>query len=227
MVDVIDDRRRGRDQVEVELALQPLLDDLQMQQPEEAAAEAEAERGRGLRLVMEAGVVERAAWPGCRAAARNRRRRPGTGRRRRPDWTGLKPGSAAAVGRCSSVIVSPTLVSATVLDAGGDEADLAGAEAVDRHALGREHADAIDLVGGAGRHQADFLAGLQRAVDDAHQDDDAEIGVVPAVDQQRLERRRGDRPRRRQARGPAPRAGRRCRCRSWPRSGWRPICAEC
>ena len=55
---LVDDRRRGRDQVEVELALQPLLDDLEVQQAEEAAAEAEAERGGGFHLVGEAGVVE-------------------------------------------------------------------------------------------------------------------------------------------------------------------------
>ena len=55
--------------------------------------------------------------------------------------------------------------------------------------LGREHADAVDLVGGVGAHHADALALLEHAVDDAHQHDDAEIGVVPAVDQQRLERR--------------------------------------
>ena len=41
---LVDHRRRGRDQVEIELALQPLLDDFQVQQAEEAAAEAEAER---------------------------------------------------------------------------------------------------------------------------------------------------------------------------------------
>ena len=46
------------EQVEVELALEPLLDDLHVQEPEEAAAEAEAERGRGLRLVEEGRVVE-------------------------------------------------------------------------------------------------------------------------------------------------------------------------
>ena len=56
--DAVDDRGRGGDEIEIELALQPLLDDLQMQQAEEAAAEAEAERGRGLGLVGEAGVVE-------------------------------------------------------------------------------------------------------------------------------------------------------------------------
>ena len=50
---LVDDRRRGRDQVEIELALQPLLDDLQMQQPEEAAAEAEAERGADVSISNE------------------------------------------------------------------------------------------------------------------------------------------------------------------------------
>jgi hypothetical protein len=48
----------GGDQVQVELALQPLLDDLHVQQPQEAAAEAEAERGGGLRLVGERRVVQ-------------------------------------------------------------------------------------------------------------------------------------------------------------------------
>jgi hypothetical protein len=42
-VDLVDDRGGGRDQVEVELAAEALLDDLQVQQAEEAAAEAEAQ----------------------------------------------------------------------------------------------------------------------------------------------------------------------------------------
>ena len=77
------------------------------------------------------------------------------------------------------------------LDRGGEKADLAGPELVELDALGREHADAVDLVGGVGAHHADALAFFQHAVDDAEQHDDAEIGVVPAVDEQRLERRRG------------------------------------
>ena len=52
-------RPTGRsDEVEAELALQPLLDDLHVEQAEEAAAEAEAERHRALGLVGEARVVE-------------------------------------------------------------------------------------------------------------------------------------------------------------------------
>ena len=54
---VLDRRRRG-DEVEVELALEPLLDDLHVQQAQEAAAEAEAERDRRFRLEADRGVVE-------------------------------------------------------------------------------------------------------------------------------------------------------------------------
>jgi hypothetical protein len=55
---LVDDRRRGGDQVQVVLALQALLDDLHVQHAEEAAAEAEAQRLRGLGLVEQRGVVE-------------------------------------------------------------------------------------------------------------------------------------------------------------------------
>ena len=54
----IADARRGRDQIDIEFALQPLLDDLQMQQPEKSAAESEAERDRIFRLEVERAVVQ-------------------------------------------------------------------------------------------------------------------------------------------------------------------------
>ena len=57
-LDAVLDRRRGRDEVEVELALEALLDDLHVEQAEEAAAEPEAQRDRALGLVGEARVVE-------------------------------------------------------------------------------------------------------------------------------------------------------------------------
>jgi len=49
---------RNGSEIEIILAGQPLLDDLEVEQPEEPAAEAEAERGRALHLEREAGVVE-------------------------------------------------------------------------------------------------------------------------------------------------------------------------
>ena len=45
-------------EIEIELALEPLLHDLHVQQAEEAAAEAEAERGGRLRLVVQRRVVQ-------------------------------------------------------------------------------------------------------------------------------------------------------------------------
>ena len=56
--DAVDDVRRGGDQGQVELALQPLAHDLEVQQAEEAAAETEAQRCRRLGLPDECGVVE-------------------------------------------------------------------------------------------------------------------------------------------------------------------------
>ena len=56
--DAVGDVRRGHEQVEVELALEPLAHDLHVQQAEEAAAEAEAERLRRLGLVEERRVVQ-------------------------------------------------------------------------------------------------------------------------------------------------------------------------
>ena len=50
---LVDDAGRGGDQVLVELALQPLLHDLHVQQAEEAAAEAEAQRLADLGLVVQ------------------------------------------------------------------------------------------------------------------------------------------------------------------------------
>ena len=48
--DPIEHARRRGDEVDIEFALEPLLDDLHVEQAEEAAAESEAERRRGLRL---------------------------------------------------------------------------------------------------------------------------------------------------------------------------------
>ena len=57
--------------------------------------------------------------------------------------------------------------------------------------LGREHAEAVDLEVLLRRHQADLLLRSQHAVDHADDDHDAAVGVVPGVEDQRLERRVG------------------------------------
>ena len=167
--------------------------------PEEAAAEAEAQGGRGLRLVVEAGVVQPQLAQRLSRSFSKSSASTGYSPHHTTGIDGLNPGSASAAGVRSSVMVSPTLQSATVLIGGGDVADLARAQIVGRDHLRREHADLLDAVHRAVRHHADFLAALQAAVLHPHQDHHAEILVVPAIDQQRLQRRRGVARRRRQA----------------------------
>ena len=85
------------------------------------------------------------------------------------------------------------------LDRRGDEADLAGAEFVHLRHLRREVADPLDVVRGAGAHHADARVLLQHAVDDANENHHAEIDIVPAIDQERFQRRVAVALRRRQA----------------------------
>ena len=57
-MDFVADAGCGGDEVEVELALEALLDDFHVEEAEESAAEAEAEGDGGFGLEGEAGVVE-------------------------------------------------------------------------------------------------------------------------------------------------------------------------
>ena len=134
------------------------------------------------------------------AARRSSKSAASTGKRpqKTTGCAGRKPGSISVTGFLSSVMVSPTRVSATSLIEAVRK-PISPGPSFGRGQLRREDADAVDVVGGAGPHHADALALLEHAVDDAHQHDDAEIGVVPGVDEERLERRAAVAVRRRQA----------------------------
>ena len=155
-LDVVLDRRRRGDQVEVELALEALLDDLHVEQAEEAAAEPEPEGDRALRLVGEARVVEvellerlaqeRVVLAADRVDARRTRGSSPAGSR----------AAARVAGRATVVTVSPTWASRTLLRPGRDVADLAGHELLDRHELRPEDAELERLGLGARCHQPDL-----------------------------------------------------------------------
>ena len=187
-MDAVHHRRRRRDQVEVELAGQPLLDDLQVQQPQEPAAEAEPQRGRCLRIVVEAGVVQpqpAQAFPQLLEIVGIHRIQAAPYHRHR----GLEPGQRLA---CRRPVVGDRVADRAVghrLDRSGDEADLAGPQIVRRDHLRTEDAHLLDLMDRAGGHHADALPTLQPPVPHADQDHHAEVLVVPAIDQQRLQRR--------------------------------------
>ena len=185
---LVDDRRCRRDEVEIELALQPLLHDLEMQQAQEAATEAETQRRAGLGLEMEGRVVE--AELGERLA--QRLELGGIGGEETAEHhrhAGLEAGQH--LGRGLAIVGDGVahLAVGDGLDAGDDEAYFARAQL--RHVGGfrREDSDLVEIVRRGGRHHADLQAFLQHTVLHAHQRDDAQVRVVPAVDQQGLQRR--------------------------------------
>ena len=113
---LVDHRRRGRDQVLVELALEPLLDDLHVQQAEEAAAKAEAERLAHLGLVAQRRVVELELLERvAQLVVLARLGRVEAGEDLRLDF--LEAGQRLGRGGCGRprVTVSPTLTAATSL----------------------------------------------------------------------------------------------------------------
>ena len=187
-VDVVDDRGRGGDQVDVIFTLDPVADDLKVQQPQKAAAKAKAERGGGFHFGTEGGVVQRqfldrvaqilklGAVDGEEAAEHHRLRR-------------LEPRQ----GRVGALFLMRDGVAdagvADLFDRRSQKADLAGAKFADIGHLGAEHAKPVDRVLPAGAHHLDPVALADHPVDDADDDDDTQIGIVIAVDQHRLERR--------------------------------------
>ncbi len=74
------------------------------------------------------------------------------------------------------------------LDRRREEAHLAGPQLRQHFLLRAEDADALHLIVAAGGHHLHLLAALEHALFDAHQHHDAEIGVVPAIDEHGLER---------------------------------------
>jgi hypothetical protein len=101
---------RGRHEIDVELPFQPLLHDLHVQEPQEAAPETEAERDRRLGLVEERRVVqpqllERVAQLRILVAFD----RIEAGEHHRLQF--LEAGNGSSVRRLVSVIVSPIFAS--------------------------------------------------------------------------------------------------------------------
>ena len=114
-------------------------------------------------------------------------------------FSSLKPGNGVRVGRAISVMVSPIFASATFLmlatmkPASPTPSDSTGT------GFGVNAPSCSISIVLAGRHQADLHAGPHHAVDDARENHDAAVRVVPGVEDQRLQRRVGIASRRRQA----------------------------
>ena len=186
----VDDVRRGADQVEVELALEPVSGDLQVQQAEEAAAETEAERGTRLRLVDQRRVVEPQPVEGVaqqRVVRPVQRIKPGVDHR--PGVAIAAERFAGRLGGVGDGVADARL--ADVLHPGDQVADLADAQALGRFRFGRDDADLHQLVGRTRRHHLDPLARGEVPVDHPDVGDHAAVDVVHGVEDHRSRRRIG------------------------------------
>ena len=77
------------------------------------------------------------------------------------------------------------------LDVGAQKTDFAGGKLVTGSGLGRLVAEGFHLIDLSVGPEADLLPRAQVAVEHAHQDDDAAIGVEPGIEDQRAQRQRG------------------------------------
>ena len=186
-VDVVLHAGGGGDEIEVELALEALLDHLHVQQAQETHAEAKAQGVGGLGLVDEGRVVERelvegVAQGGVLVCVDGEHARVDHGLDVAVAGQGL---FGAALGQSDGVAHLDEL---GVLDGGDEVAHLADGELVDRDLCRAAHADFEHLAELAVGHELDAVALFDGAVDDADERDHAAVGVEVGVEDERLER---------------------------------------
>jgi hypothetical protein len=178
--------------------LEPLLDDLHVQEAQEPAAEAEAEGVRGLGEERQRRVGERERLEGVAQLL------VVAGARRievRVDhvlglFVALEHLDLRAL-RERQRVTDPNVSQA--LDVGDEVPHLSGGELITLLHLGREATDLERLVLRAGAHHLHQVALLERAVEETQVDDDAAVLVEDRVEDQSLERRFGVPRRRRDA----------------------------
>ena len=183
--DPVDHAGGGGDEVQVEFPLQPQLDDLHMQQAQEAAPEAEAQSHGALRLIAQRGVVELELLQGV---PQLRIFGPVGG-----IHAGIDHGLYVLVALerlCRRVFHAGDGVAhpgvGDVFDGGGEVAHFAGAQSFRRlHAPGMEIAHLHHLVDRTAGHHSDVHALADHAVHDPEVDDDALVAVILAVEDQR------------------------------------------
>ena len=193
LVHPVDDRRGGGDQIQAELALQPFLDDLHVQQPQKSAAETETQGNGGLRLEGEGGIVQLELGQGiAQLFVLDGIDRVQAGEDHRLDlFEAVQRHQALPVQQGDRIT---DLGIGNILDAGNDKTDLAGGQLRHLDHDRGEDTDLERLIGLVGGHELDLVTLFQGAVEQAHQDDDPLVLVVPGIEQQRLQRALSDPP---------------------------------
>ncbi len=186
-LDLVDHVGQRRDQLEVELTLEPLPDDLQMQHAQEADPETEPERDRRLGLVDEGGIVELEPVQGV-TQLRVVRAVDGVQAR---EHHRLGVAVTAEVLDCRLGCVGDRVAHPRlphVLHAGDEITHLTDAQPLADHRLGRDDTDLEELVRRLGRHHQDLFARVEVAVHDAHVGHDTAVRVIHRVEDHRPRR---------------------------------------
>ena len=187
-VQLEDHRRRRGDQIQVVFALKPVTDDLKVQKPQKPAAEAEPQGRRRLHLIAEAGVVQGQLLDGVAQGFEIvgvHREQPAEHHRLRRLEARQRRGTGLAF-LCDCVAHACI---ADLLDRAGEDTDFTRAQFGDVDHLRRQDGQLVDAVAGACLHHLDLVALADHPIHDADHHDNAQIGVVPAVHQHRLQRR--------------------------------------
>ncbi len=184
--DFVNDAGRRRDDVHVVLAPEPLLDDLHVEQPEEAAAESEAERDRAFRLIDESGIVQ-AQLPdrGLEMLEVRGVNRINAAENHRMDF--LETGERLGRGIAQVGNGVADLDVGGGFDVGDEIADIARVQFRLRKHLRSEDAHFFDLVARVVVHQPHLLALDDAARHDAHVGDDAAVNIEDGIEDERAE----------------------------------------
>ena len=177
---VVNNVRRGRNQVQVELAFQALTHNLQVQQTQEATAETEAQSGRSLRLVNQCGVVKLQLIQ-C-VTQRRVVRTVNREQAREHHRLGILVTAQGLLRRLRGGGDGITHTGLTdVLHTGNEVTHLAHAQALRRDRLRGNHADFKQVMLSAGGHHLNLLTRLQATVHNTHIGDHAAVRVVHRV----------------------------------------------
>ena len=187
LVHVIVDRGARRDEVEVELSLETLLDDLHMEETEEANAEAKAKGHRGLgrpdeRWIVDVELLEGVAKVLVLFVVHREESGVDHGLRLAIARHG---GVAGPLGKRDGVADTHGL---GVLETRDDEADLAHAKLADEGLGGTLDAHAISQEALSALHHEEVVALGDVTVEHAHGGNNATVLVKVGVENQRLKR---------------------------------------
>ncbi|MND80258.1 hypothetical protein D3C80_720260 [compost metagenome] len=179
-------RRCGGDQLQIVFTLQTFLDDLHVQQAEEATTEAEAQRGGALWLIEQGGVIQ------AQLAQRIAEGLIVVGADREQACINLRlhffearQGLVRRLARQRQGITHRR--TEDVFDCTDQPAYFATVQHVAIDTLRREDTQTIGVVGLAGAHDFNLVALAHGAVFNAHQGNYAQVVIEPGVDDQGLQ----------------------------------------